>query len=233
MTQHMVTRLNASNYNTTSMHEAVFRIDHKSLYADATAHVDASIDMWCGSHADLLHVTGEDRHAVRDEIDAEVGITEWIDHGNDSLAITDGCLLHIQEGLLEEYLRRHNCLTFYPTSYVDGTILTRVIALKSENLTEMYRDIEDEFAIDVEAKREISTVKDAPIMVFDAELPTFSDRQREVLSLAHERGYYEMPKQVTTEELGEALDISRRTLEEHLRRAEQKLVESFLAFMHW
>jgi hypothetical protein len=215
------------------MHEAVFRIDHESVYADATARVDASIDMWCGGHADLLHVTGDDRYAARDLIDEEVGITEWIDHGYESLAVTHGCLLHLQEGLLEEYLRRHDCLTFYPTSYDNGAILTRVISLKSENLTAMYRDLTDEFPVEVEAKREIGTVEDAPLMVFDAELPTFSERQRTVLTLAHERGYYEIPKGVTTEELAADLDISRRTLEEHLRRAEQKLVEAFLAFMHW
>jgi len=215
------------------MHEAVFRIDHDSVYADATARVDAAIDMWCGGHADLLFVTGEDRRAVHDVIDAEVGITEWIDQADESLAVTEGCLLHVQEGLLEQYLRRHDCLTFYPTRYDDGAILTRVISLTSENLTAMYRDITDEFPIEVEAKREINTVEDAPLMVFDAELPTFSARQREVLTLAHERGYYEIPKGVTTEELAADLDVSRRTLEEHLRRAEQKLVEAFLGFMHW
>lgn len=215
------------------MHEAVFRIDHESVYADATARVDASIDMWCGGHADLLHVTGEDRYAARDVIDAEVGITEWIDRGEESLAVTDGCLLHFQEGLLEEYLQRHNCLTFYPTSYDDGAILTRVISLTPENLTEMYRDVKNGFTIEVEAKREINSVEDAPLVVFDAELPTFSERQRQVLALAHERGYYEIPKGVTTEELAADLDVSRRTLEEHLRRAEQKLVESFLTFMRW
>lgn len=215
------------------MHEAVFRIDHESVYADATARVDASIDMWCGVHSDLLHVTGEDRRLARNMIEEEVGIRDWIDHGDESLAVTGECLLHFQQGLLEEYLRRHDCLTFYPTSYVDGAMLTRVISLQPENLTEMYHDIKDEFAIEVEAKRQISTVEDAPLMVFDAELPTFSDRQREVLTLAHERGYYEIPKESTTEELAAELDISRRTLEEHLRRAEQKLVESFLKFMRW
>jgi hypothetical protein len=215
------------------MHEAVFRIDHDSVYADATERVDASIDMWCGVHSDLLHVTGEDRFTAREIIEEEVGLRDWIDHGNESLAVTQECLLHFQQGLLEQYLRRHDCLTFYPTSYDNGAMLTRVISLKPENLTEMYHDIKDEFAIDVEAKREINTVEDAPLMVFDAELPTFSDRQREVLRLAYEGGYYEIPKGTTTEDLAADLDISRRTLEEHLRRAEQKLVESFLKFMRW
>lgn len=51
-----------------------------------------------------------------------------------------------------------------------------------------------------------------------------TDRQQEVLSIAHERGYYEWPRQVTQEELAEELGISAPTLTQHLRAAEQKLI---------
>lgn len=215
------------------MHEAVFRIEHESLYADITAREDASLDLWCGDHSDLLRVTGADRNHARDIIEQEIGIREWIDDGTESLVVTSECLLQFQKGLLEQYLREHNCLTFYPTSYEGGSMWARVISIKPENLAEMYHDMTDEFTVEVEAKHEVNTVEDAPLMVFDGELPTFSDRQREILLLAFDRGYFEIPKETTTAELAAELDITRRTLEEHLRRAERKLVESFLKFMRW
>lgn len=51
-----------------------------------------------------------------------------------------------------------------------------------------------------------------------------TDRQREVLTAAHETGYYSWPRETTGEELAEELDISPATLHQHLRTAEQKLV---------
>lgn len=51
-----------------------------------------------------------------------------------------------------------------------------------------------------------------------------TDRQREVLQLAHDRGYYEWPRRITQEELAEELDLSAATVTQHLRSAEQKLI---------
>ncbi|MFC7167308.1 helix-turn-helix domain-containing protein [Halospeciosus flavus] len=49
-------------------------------------------------------------------------------------------------------------------------------------------------------------------------------RQREVFDLACERNYYAWPREVTTRELAEELDISKTTMLEHLRKAEAKLL---------
>jgi predicted DNA binding protein len=49
--------------------------------------------------------------------------------------------------------------------------------------------------------------------------------QREAFELARERGYYEWPREASTRELAEALDVSKTTLLEHLRTAESKLLD--------
>ena len=51
-----------------------------------------------------------------------------------------------------------------------------------------------------------------------------SPRQREVFQLAQSRGYYEYPRKVTAQELADEMDITKSTLLEHLRKAEQKLM---------
>lgn len=50
-------------------------------------------------------------------------------------------------------------------------------------------------------------------------------RQAEVLSLAIERGYYDVPKRVTLEELARELGIAKSTLSEVLRSAERKMIQ--------
>jgi predicted DNA binding protein len=57
-------------------------------------------------------------------------------------------------------------------------------------------------------------------------------RQHEVASEALARGYYDWPRKITNEELAEELEISRATLHEHLRKAEQALLSSALMNPH-
>ncbi|ELZ97014.1 transcriptional regulator [Haloferax mucosum ATCC BAA-1512] len=57
------------------------------------------------------------------------------------------------------------------------------------------------------------------------QLETLSPRQREVFELARERGYYNWPREVSTRELADELDISKTTVLEHLRKAEAKLLD--------
>lgn len=55
-------------------------------------------------------------------------------------------------------------------------------------------------------------------------LSALTDRQREVLSTAFAGGYYDRPKGITGDGLADRLDVSRSTVHQHLRTAEQKLL---------
>ncbi|QLH77134.1 helix-turn-helix domain-containing protein [Halosimplex rubrum] len=55
-----------------------------------------------------------------------------------------------------------------------------------------------------------------------------TDRQREALTLAISRGYYESPRQVTTEALAEEMGISQPSLSGLLRRAERRVLTASL-----
>ncbi|EMA07523.1 transcriptional regulator [Haloferax denitrificans ATCC 35960] len=55
-----------------------------------------------------------------------------------------------------------------------------------------------------------------------------TERQYEALTLALSRGYYESPRQTSTEELAEELGISQPSLSRLLRRGERQLLSSAL-----
>lgn len=52
--------------------------------------------------------------------------------------------------------------------------------------------------------------------------------QREALRLAHEEGYYDVPRGTTLERLGATLDVSRQAVSHRLRRGTKRLVEEVL-----
>ncbi|ELZ95590.1 MULTISPECIES: helix-turn-helix domain-containing protein [Haloferax] len=62
----------------------------------------------------------------------------------------------------------------------------------------------------------------------DEPTDSLTDRQREALTLAVSRGYYESPRQITAEELAAELGISQPSLSSLLRRGERELITSSL-----
>lgn len=54
-------------------------------------------------------------------------------------------------------------------------------------------------------------------------LSVLTDKQRKILTAAYSNGYYDIPKQISSEKLSEKLSISKPTLLEHLRKVEKRI----------
>lgn len=72
--------------------------------------------------------------------------------------------------------------------------------------------------------REIGEVTLSSITEIGETQAALTDRQREVVQTALDAGYFEWPRETNSEELATELGVSRATLLEHLRKAEQKLL---------
>lgn len=217
------------------MHEATFHIRGDVPYEAVTRARDVSIELWCNNHCDLLHVTGDVDGEIREEIASTVGVKhasngppgveETVTGSNEQIIITSECLRPHTENNIESYLAAHDCLLLPPLRYERGGKVVRIITLEPENLTHFYQDIQDSFRVNVRSKREVSTLShDQPILSADALVPELSTRQQEAIRMAWEAGYYEIPRETTTEKLAERMGVDRRTFEEHLRLAENKFV---------
>ncbi len=60
-------------------------------------------------------------------------------------------------------------------------------------------------------------------------LDTLTDRQQEVIQTAFDMGYYEVPRQVSTEEIAAELELDPSTVAEHIQRAERNVLGQFLS----
>lgn len=213
------------------MHEVTMRIEQPSVPAEATAGTETTVELWCNDHCDLLHVSGPDGETTLDHIERLVGVQELLVEGDERLAMTETCLKDHERDTVESFLARHNCLLVPPLRYLDGEKWCRVLSLDSSNLTALYRDLVTEFSVTIEAKREITAVSaERPLLTPETSLPSLSTRQQEALILAVEMGYYRIPRETTTAEIADEMGVERRTLEEHLRRAENKLIGGMASF---
>jgi len=60
-------------------------------------------------------------------------------------------------------------------------------------------------------------------------LDVLTDRQREVMQTAFDMGYYEVPREVSTEEIAGTLELDPSTVAEHLQRAERNVLSQLLS----
>lgn len=209
------------------MYEATLCIEPGGPYGDPTAGTDASVEVWCNVHCDLLDVRGDAEGSVVDAIADHVGVREYVAEGR-TVVVTADCLKE-QERTIEGALDRHDCLLVPPLRYEDGAKYCRVLALDADDLAELYRDLLAEGSVAVVNKREVDRPSlSHPLIDLESVLPNLSARQRETLFAAYDDGYYEIPRETTTEELADRLGIQRRTAEDHLRRAEKKLLDAMV-----
>lgn len=209
------------------MYEATFELEGAGLVTELAQEFDATIQLWCNDHCDLLYVRSDRVTAFLEELTATVGVQESIQEDNQLVTVTTNCLRNHERTLIETYIARHGCLSLPPLVYEGRVKRSRVLALDASNLTAVYDDLRSEASVTVSAKREIQSLHpEVPVLDLDDLLPKLSRRQFEVFSTAYDHGYYEIPRRTTTRELGEHLGIDRRTVEDHLRRAENKIVAS-------
>lgn len=209
------------------MYEATFELEGAGLVTELAQKFDADIQLWCNDHCDLLYVNCDDVDAFLEELEAEFGVQESIREDDQLVAVTANCLRNQERTLIETYIARHGCLSLPPLVYEGRIKRSKVLALDASNLTAVYDDLRNEASVTVCAKREIQSLHpEVPVLGLDDLLPRLSARQFEVFSTAYYHGYYEIPRRTTTKELGDHLGIDRRTVEDHLRRAENKIVSS-------
>lgn len=60
-------------------------------------------------------------------------------------------------------------------------------------------------------------------------LDELTDRQEEVLQTAYDMGFYEVPREVSTEEIAAELELDPSTVAEHLQRAERNMLGQFFS----
>lgn len=213
------------------MHEAIISVDGAGAYAEATEGTRARIKLRCTGQRDLLSVVGP-IEPVKERVEASVGVSDSIDRETEGVIITDDCLVDHATDAIDPYFDRHGCLLLEPVRYERGTTQCRVLALDPGALTACYRDlVADGVPVTVESKRAVESVSPSPRALLEGIGPELTPRQRDTIKTAHERGYYQIPRETTTQEIADRIGVERRTAAEHLRRAENKLIDVLIQYV--
>jgi len=176
-------------------------------------------ELQCRGSGCLL-VVGVDEAVAEDRLDAISDVTWWerVDDGGSATYLCKVAVSEIGEGVDPYHETEVSQRSIEPT----GEGLDVTIVGSHESLGERVREYEAAGA-DV-LLRTISDYEGP-----DDPLDATTERQREVLEAAFERGYFDVPRAATTEAIGDALDLDASTVREHLQRAQRNVFAALLA----
>jgi len=128
---------------------------------------------------------------------------------------------------------RNNCLELHPTIFTAGWEWYRLVAFAERDLKSFFNDLDKKCEVEITSKKTVDqgSMRETFVISTSALLGGLTGNQTEALLLALNSGYYAVPKKATTEYVASRLGLPRTTFEEHLRKAESKVLQSVAPYV--
>jgi len=217
------------------LYEAAFRVRHECPYrAISKRHPDLTIREWYLSDCQVIEITSPESpaDALLDEVD-DIGtvLHKSIDESGLHV-VTQSCLCSLEDSIIQRF-EEYNCLYQPPTIHRQGWEHYSVIAFAESDVRALLSALEADRDIEVLSKVEITEqgIPHSMLTPVDQLFEGVTDRQRAALGLALEEGYFEQPRKVSVADLAAMTDVARSTYEEHLRKAQNKLLTNAGQFL--
>jgi predicted DNA binding protein len=190
-------------------------LDHGGLSRRGVTHFDLMPD---GTTVLLYDIDG-DAEAVRDLLDAEPSVLSY-----DVFSVDEASLrahVHFEQDTLVNaliHLKDEYDLIINPPLEIDEDGgLHMSVAGDPDNIRQaaMMRPDSVDIMLEETEGGDVDMVDVTTLL---------TDRQQEVLEVALRKGYYEIPRQATNEDIAGELDCSTSTVGEHLRKIESRII---------
>jgi predicted DNA binding protein len=123
-------------------------------------------------------------------------------------------------------VEKNSCLEIQPVTYGGGWETHKIIGFRENEYKKLFKNLESLGPVEILSKRiypEKSMI-DTFTVSLSSVFHELTAKQAEAIAAALELGYYQVPKKMTTEELARKQRAPRTTFEEHLRKAESKVL---------
>ena len=218
-----------------ALYEASIRVRHECPYREISErHPDLTIREWPLSDCQVLELSAGDTPS--DELRAEIDQLGTVLHESTDDSgihvVLQSCLCSIEESVIDRF-EQHNCLYQSPTIYRQGWEHYTVIAFDESDIQALLENLRADRDIELLSKTTIAETQIPHSMLtpVDRLFDTLTDRQLAAIQLALENGYYRQPRGTSLRALAERTAVSKSTYEEHLRKAENKLLTNIGEFL--
>jgi predicted DNA binding protein len=224
------------------MFEVVFGVQHDCPYTRFTVkHPEVRMTEWCNNR---IHVMEVDVPDIETFTRIEPDLNElllWKGGrvlkknflaGNLQL-IVKSCRCSKIRPSVTEIVERNSCLSIPPEVYYGGWEEYRVLGFRENDYKKMFQELEQVGQVRIVQKRIASekSIRDTFMVSLNRVFSQLTEKQVDSLIAALEAGYYQIPKKVTTTEIADRHKVPRTTYEEHLRKAESKVLQAIAPYV--
>ncbi len=221
-------------------YELTFKLQHDCPYSEfSKQYPTAVVSHWCNWSRDVLEVVYNDpeagvRRAVRKML-KKMGsrIIETPRSLSNIFLVLQHCACDKLPPPTLPVIEKRNCLNLQPMVYTGGWEWYRITAFNHRDVKNLFRDLEKDCTVEVTSRKTISedTVHDNLLVSTRSLYGDLTRRQARALVTALDSGYYNLPRSATAEEIAQRLRIPRTSFTDHLRKAENKVIQAVGSYM--
>jgi len=210
----------------------------KSFYADITRRFPSmSIFVWCNRENDVVEVivrNPENYPLVMDEFRKNpwMGVIEEISDNRRLYLNVSECHCMKQDTIVR-HIGELDILNIFPNIIENGWAYHRLMVFRHKDLEELLRRFDNwEWTYRIMRKAPFDGfIASSLTLTTDALFSGLTERQMEALLTAHRHGYYNLPRDADVQAIAAKEKVPRTTFQEHLKKAENKLVAALVPHM--
>jgi predicted DNA binding protein len=208
-----------------------FRFEHGCKVSQLSKrHPEVALAHWCNFRVEVLEVqTDPEEWSPEFQRDLLAMAREHgarVPEGAVPRTIMMRCNCQRKGWTMEHIMERYGALPLYPILYQAGWEHYRMVVMDEQQLAPLFRAFGKRGKAEVTSKRRLTTGLLAHHFMVPAN-ELFGDltpKQAAALSAAVQHGYYRVPRKVRTEDIARRRKVPRTTFEEHVRKAESKII---------
>ncbi|UCC33244.1 MAG: helix-turn-helix domain-containing protein [Candidatus Bathyarchaeota archaeon] len=222
-----------------TLYEVALKINiPNSFYTDITRRFPSmSIFIWCNRENDVIEVVvrnPEDYALVIKEIQEHpiMGVIEEISDDRRLYLNVHECYCMKQDTIVR-HIGELDILNIFPNMIENGWSYHRLIVFKHKDLEELLRRF-DNWGWVYKILRKVpfdGFIASSLTLSADALFSGLTERQMTALVTAHRHGYYNLPRDSDIQTIAAKEKVPRTTFQEHLKKAENKLVAALIPHM--
>jgi hypothetical protein len=223
-------------WSAVSLSEVVFKVRHDCVFGNLSKRFPSmQMFVWCNRRHEILEIIMSDPSQYREVREALAGvrgiIEEASDRGNIRI-VTKKCYCTTKNSVGRN-LDAHNMLLLMPVSYEAGWEFFHAIAFRHRDFKlfmEAVQRLPCELVLIRKATVDGNIGGSVPVSVNDL-FGDLTGKQVETLLMSYFMGYFSFPRKASVVKIASAKNIPRTTFQEHLTKAENKLVASLVPYL--
>ena len=215
-------------------YEIAFKLQHDCPYTRFSREFPSIVvSHWCNWSKDVIEIAHNNRNEEYlkegiQNLTRELGtkiIRKTQVKSNVQMMIQHCACDNIPPPTLPD-IERRNCLELQPATYTGGWEWYRIIAFSSQDIRNLFRDLDKHCTVEVVSRRAISeeSVRDTFLLSSATLAGGLTNKQLKALITALDNGYYRFPRSSTAGEIAKRAGLPRTSFTDHLRKAENKVL---------